>query len=375
MQLNLNEQRLLQAVVPPQSLPSLFQLPALHESVPRIADFVRYQSDFNELARNLVEAGIISHDDLSDAVVTPQQVIAEGLGTWFNRRISRLEHMRFDVEILDADNANSAVEHENWTRAKFTGPTMAIKGGTAQLRYVEDYARYVEKQVPGLFLAAYAELVSAGYRTVEVQHPQRILENETAYSLWGDDVYSVKDDQAREELVDRFGDELDIEYYMPEAVLEAYGNGFCFDIPSRARRQQRGKKRTVFSNRKLRKLARHQNKRVASIATGLLSLRIAAGRVKELDVRFDQTDRHGLRSLWVACILLFNSDDRVSQYMDQEGQYLWENGEGTDYHAVEELPTSVSDLKTYFQNLDALFELIAQMDALIPKISYDAYEE
>jgi PRTRC genetic system protein F len=366
MQLNLIEQGLLQAVIPAQSLPTLFQLPALHESVPRIADFVRYQSDFNDLARNLVELGIINHADLSDDVVTPQQVIAEGLGAWFGRRISRLEHMRFDVEILDADTANSAIQHENWTRASFTAPAMAIKGGTAQLRYVEDYARYVEKQVPGLFLAAYTELVSAGYRTIEVQHPLRILENETAYSLWGDDMYSVKDEDARIELVDRFGDEIDIEYYMPKAVIEAYGKGFCFDYGRR--------KRVVFSKRKLRKLSRHQNKRVASIAAGLLALRGAAARVKALEARFDQTDSHGLRSLWVACILIFNNDDRVSQYMDQEGQYLWENGEGTDYHAVEELPTSVSELKTYFEKLDALFELIARMDALIPKISYDAYE-
>jgi hypothetical protein len=61
--------------------------------------------------------------------------------------------------------------------------------------------------------------------------------------------------------------------------------------------------------------------------------------------------------------------------MDQEGQYLWENGEGTDLHAIQQLPETASELATCFEKYDALLDLVIQMDALIPSLSYCAYAE
>jgi len=375
MQLNNTELRLLEGVVPTQSLPSLFQLPALHASVPRTAHLVQYQTDFSELGRNLLAAEVIDPADISDKAVTPQQVVAEGLHAWFMRRIGGLEHMRFDVRVLDAETANSHIDHPQWQGDQFTGPSVAIVGAEAQLRYVEDVARFTEKLVPGLFLTAYTELIAASYRTVEIQHPERILANETSYSLWGNDIDSVSDEEARQELMDRFGeeDESTLDHYMPEAVLEAYGNGFCFSMVSNTRPELSKKKRPRFSNRKLRKLGRHHNAKVAAIAKKLLALRKSALRAKALEG--DIASLQGLRCYWVACILLFNDDDRCSQYMDQEGQYLWENGEGTDLHSIVQLPTTAGELATYFQQLDALLDLVSKMDALIPSLSYCAFAE
>lgn len=374
MQLNNAELRLLEGVIPTQSLPSLFQLPALHASVPRTAHLVQYQTDFSELGRNLLAAEVIDPADISDQAVTPQQVVAEGLRAWFMRRIGGLEHMRFDVRVLDAETANSHIDHPDWQGDTFTGPSLALVGGEADLRYVEDVARATEKLAPGLFLAAYTELVSASYRTVEIQHPERILENETSYSLWQNDIHSVTEEEAREALEERFGDdeEVDIDRYMPEAVLAAYGNGFCFDI-STSRPRLSKKRRPRFPNRKLRKLGRHPNPEIAGIATKFLALRRAAARVETLGA--DIASLQGLRCYWVACILLFNNDERCAQYMDQEGQYLWENGEGTDLHSIEQLPTTAAELETYFQNLDALLDLVSKMDALIPALSYSANAE
>lgn len=375
MQLNNTEMGLLEGAVPTQSLPTLFQLPVLHESVPRTALMVHYKSDFSQLGRNLLDAEIINPDDISDEAGTPQQVVAEGLRAWFMRRIGGLHHMRFDVQVLDAESANEEVEHPDWNGRIFTGPTLAIRGAETELRFVEDIARSIEKLVPGLFLTAYTELVAASYRTVEVQHPERILENETSYSLWSNDIHSVTDEEARQELEERFGheDEADIDRYMPGAILEAYGNGFCFSMTMNDRPKPSKKRRPRFSNRKLRNLARRSNKHVAAIAKGLLGLRRAALRVENLDARLPSTD--GLRCYWVASILLFNDDDRCSQYMDQEGQYLWENGDGTDLHSIEQLPETASELAIYFDNLDALFDLVSHMDALIPSLSYSAFAE
>lgn len=375
MQLNIEEMRLIEGVVPAPNLPSLFQIPGIHESVPRRTTLVKFETDFVELARNLLDAEVINPDDLSDEVTSPRHIVDEGLRAWFMRRIGGIENIRFDIQIVDATEANSMVrssnDSDNWTGGEFTGPTFAVMGAQTDLRYVEDVARLVEKVVPGLFLTAFGEMVSAGYQTVEFSHPGRVLENEAQYALWEEDIYSVEDESAREALLDRYGEDCG-DYYMPDQMLEAYGNGFCLDIVRNGRSKPR---RPRFSTRKLKKLSRHQNKKVASIAAALLNLRRAVARVKALGATFNSASSQGLDPLYVGTVIFFNNDDRCSHFADQGAQFLFENGEGTDLHAIEQLPTSAAELKTYFQNLDALFGLIAQMDALIPAISYHAYAE
>lgn len=375
MQLNIEEIRLIEGVVPPPSLPLLFQIPGIHESVPRRTTLVKFETDFVELARNLLDAEVINPDDLSHQVTSPRHIVDEGLRAWFMRRIGRIENIRFDIQIVDATEANSLVHSsngsDNWTGGEFTGPTFAVMGAQTDLRYVEDVARLVEDVIPGLFLTAFGELVSAGYKTVEFSHPGRVLENEAQYALWEEDIYSIEDESAREALLDRYGEDCG-DYYMPDQMLEAFGNGFCMDI---ARKGRSKPPRPRFSMRKLQKLSRHQNKMVAAIAAGLLNLRRAVARVQALGATFNSVSSQGLDPLYVGTVIFFNNDDRCSHFADQGAQHLWENGEGSDLHAIEQLPTSAAELKTYFQNLDALFDLIAQMDALIPAISYHAYAE
>jgi PRTRC genetic system protein F len=375
MQLNYEEIRQIEGVVPALTLPSLFQIPGIHESVPCRSTLVKFETDFVGLARNLLDAEVINPDDLSDNVTCPRDIVDEGLRAWFMRRIGGIQHIRFDVQIVDATEANNLVENpnggNNWTGGEFTGPAFAVMGAQTELRYVEDIARLVEKQVPGLFLTAFAELMSAGYKTVEFSHPGRVLENEAQYSLWDEDIYSVEDESAREALQERYGEDCS-DYYMPDQMLEAYGNGFCMDI---ARRGRPKPQRPRFSMCKLKKLSHHENKHVASIASGLIDLRQAVARVDELGATFKSVSSQGLDTLYVGTVIFFNNDDRCSHFADQGAQFLWENGEGSGLHAIEQLPASAAELKTYFQNLDALFRLLAQMDALIPAISYHAYAE
>lgn len=380
MQLNDTELHRIEGAIPPQlrpsnSLPAQFQLPALDEAIPRRALFLEYVTDYVALARNLIDAGVINHDDLPDTVATPEQVVGHGLKAWFSRRIGGLEHMRFDVELMDAVTANDVMQFDHAQGEPFTGATFAVKGGETDLRFVKDVALAVEKVVPGLFLTAFTELMAAGYKTIEFSHPERILEQETSYSLWGNDLSSVTDEEARSELADRYGEEVETDYWMPNQVIEAYGNGFCFSMKSAARPTIPKRQRPRFPTRRLKKLSKHQNKSVAGIAQRLLSLRRAANRVNALKLSLPHVENRSVRCLWAACVILFDGDDRVRQFMDQEGQFLFESGEGSDYHAIEQLPETAADLKTYFENLDALFDLIAQMDALIPAISYSYFAE
>lgn len=373
MQLNSNELRHLKNAIPSLSLPTNFQLPSLHESIPRKAQHINYQTNFGSLGEQLLAARIIEPEAISETAVNAKQIVEQGLRVWFMRRIGKLQHIRLDVRVLDAEHANDAAIEGGWENLTFDCAAVALTGDVAEMRYVRDIAHHVEAEVPELFLTAFTELAEAGYKTIELHQPLRILEMEASYSLWGNDMWSVTDQEAREELSERYGeDEATSDWYMPDQMLEAYGNGFCF---SGTRKGEPTKKRRKFPDLKLKKLARHEDPMVAGIAFQLLKLRRARKRVSDLDASFFQAEQCDARSLYVGCILLFSGDDRETQFMDDEHQHLMENGSGTEMYSIDKLPSTAVELKTYFEKLDALFDLIAQMDALIPKISYSSDAE
>lgn len=367
MQLNINELLQLKKAIPSLSLPTNFQLPALHESIPRKAQQITYETDFGSLGLQLLAAGIIQPEAISEDAANPKQIVEQGLRAWFMQRIGRLQHMRFDVRVLDAEYANVAARDGGWENLTFDNATIALTGDVTEMRFVRDIAHHVEALVPELFLTAYTELAEAGYRTIEIQQPIRILEMEAAYSLWGNDLWSVTDEEAREELLERYGEEETTDYYMPDEMLKAYGDGFCF---TGNRTGKPVKKRRKFPDFKLKKLAKHEDSTVAGIASQLLKLRQARQRVRKLGASFNQADDYGTRPMYVGCILLFSGDDRETHFMDDESQHLMESGEGTDIYTLDQLPVTAAELKPHFQKIDALLDLIAQMDALIPKISY-----
>lgn len=367
MQLDINELEQIKNAIPAFALPTNFQVPTLHDSIPRKGQFIKYQTDFSEFGRQLLAARIINPCSVSENAITTNQIVEQGLRAWFMERIGHLSHMRFDVRVLDAEVANSVARDGGWEDLTFDGPAICLTGDIAEIRCVKDIAHYVESKAPELFLTAFTELTEASYRTIEIQNPQRILEMEASYSLWGEDIHSITDTDAREELLDRYGEEEKVsDYYMPDQMLAAFGNGFCLNIT----RKGPVKKRRRFPDLKLKKLANHEDQTVSGIASQLLNLRRAMKQVADLDASFSQAEQFNARPMYVGCILLFSGDDRETHFMDDEHQHLMETGEGTELYAINQLPATAAELKSHFQKLDALFNLITQMDALIPKLSY-----
>jgi PRTRC genetic system protein F len=372
MQLNSNELHHLKNAIPSLSLPTNFQLPSLHESIPRKAQHINYQTDFGRLGEQLLAAGVIDPESISEDAITPVQIVEEGLKAWFMHRIGNLQHMRLNVRVLDAEHANAIAKESGWADRTFECAAIALTGDITELRYVKDIAHHVESKVPELFLTAFTEFADASYKTIEIQQPIRILEIEASYALWGNDLWSVTDEEAREGLLERHGEEETTDYYMPDQMLEAFGHGFCF---SGSREGKRKKKQRKFPDQKLKKLAGHEDSTVAAIASQLLKLRHARKRVSDLGASFCEIEQDGARPMYASCVFLFSGDDREAQFMDDESQYSMESGEGTELYSLDKLPETAAELKPYFQKLDALFDLIAQMDALIPKISYSPYAE
>lgn len=367
MQLNSTELQHIENAIPSRSLPTTFQLPALHESIPRSAVYAHYQTNFGALGMQLLAAGVIDPDTIPEDALTPSLIVEKGLQAWFAKRIGRLQHIRVDAKLFDTENANAAAQSEHWEGVSFTGPALALTGSTTDIRYVKDIALHVQSKVPDLFLTAFTELVEAGYRTVELQNPSRILQQQASYSLWGNDIFSVEDEEAAEALAERHGEDGETDYYMPDAMLEAFGNGYCFNI---ARCGKKAKKVRKFPDLMLKKLSTHEDGTVAAIAAGLLKLRQCVAQADKLGAYLEHAPGYDAQPLYVGCILLFSGDDREIHFMDDEGQELFENGLGSEMYCIEQLPSTAPEIKSYFQKFDALLDLVSQMDALIPILSY-----
>jgi len=77
---------------------------------------------------------------------------------------------------------------------------------------------------------------------------------------------------------------------------------------------------------------------------------------------------HGC-SLFTACSIGFNRDDRYTTYVDDYVNGMYESGDYSEYLTVNEFPSDPAELDSFFIKLDALFRLMAEVDALIPLLS------
>jgi PRTRC genetic system protein F len=365
MQLNLNEIRLLQGAVPTQSVSAPFRLPTLHNKVPLKATLFEGNTSYSSFGRALVEAGVINPETLPETVATPKDVVEQGLGQWFRQRIDQLQHMQFDVHVLDAESANAHICEDAWhDPKKFDAFVFSVKGRHCDRRYAKPIAVSIEKKAPGLFLAAFEDLIHASWRTLSIHSPQQVLEQTACFRFWDCDWSEIPTDkEALPDLIDRYGSEEEAKHYLPSVVQKAYGEGYCFSPFGQKRRKK------PLSTRKRRKLMRSPDKKIARLATQYDAFLQARQRVEMLDARLPDTSAIGLHDIWATCQILFDNDELCLEFVDEHGQMIWESNESTDFLAIEQMPTAAADLKSYFQKLDAVFQMIIQMDALIPLIS------
>lgn len=366
MKINSNELRAIENAIPSLPIQNTFQIPSLHDSIPRISTYAKAPTNFGALGMQLLEAGIIDPATVDGNVTHPTEIIFQGLENWFLKRISHLEHIQFDVEFMDAENANTKLKYENWDNLELTGPGIALTGRFCDVRLVKDVALHVEQLVPSFFLTTFNELVAASYRSIDLHHPNLSLERSASYHLWSNDIHSVTDKEAEEELRERFGDEVDVTRYMPDAILEVLGNGFCFDIT----RNGPQPKRRQYSDLRVKKLAKHSDPIVAGIASQLLALRKAARNFEPHRDLFHHPHEFCTQSFYAGCILMFQGDEREARFMDEDFQELMNYGEGTDVYGVMQLADTVGEIRTQFKKIEAFLNLVTQMDKLISKISY-----
>jgi PRTRC genetic system protein F len=357
MQLNPIEMRVLQGAATIPQLPfRAFQLPTISPAVPSFVEVVDRQVDFTPFTQALLDAGVIQPEMIGPSASTPKCILEQGLRAWFKERTDRLKHLKFDARVSDPVAAaalhqcydEEIPEYKNWVFA-LTGYE------TTEVRVAEPIALELEAKCPGLFYSAFSEMEQGGWRTVDILTPMQVIDQTAAFMLWDGDLSEMpSDEDAMEYLVDRYGEDAD--KYLPSILMKVWGQGYCFP-----RKGQRS-----LGARKLKKLCKSPDHQVATIASQLLKLREAKRYADECGARFCGVNMH---PLFTGCSIGFNRDDRYTEYIDTYVNGIYESGEYSECITIEEFPSNPDDLDSYFIKLDALFQLMAEVDALIPLLS------
>lgn len=357
MQLNSIEMGVLERVANIPQPPALaFQLPTINAAVPHFAEIVSRAVDYTAFARGLVEANVITSEMIDAHASTPKCVLEQGLRAWFKERTDRMQYLKFDVHIFDAVAASEIPCGYDEEPTTYNNWVFGLSGyETTEVRIAEPVALELEKKCPGLFYSAFSALESAGWKTIDILTPTAIIEQTAAWQLWEGDLSEMPtDEEAMVYLVDRYAE--GAERYLPSTLMKVWGQGFCF-----ARKGQR-----PIGQRKLKTLCKANDEQVASVARQLVKLREAQKYVEECGAEFQGAYRD---QLYTACSIGFNRDERYTDFIDTHLQGMYETGEYSEFLTINELPSAPDELDSYFIKLDAMFRLMAEVDALIPLLS------
>lgn len=369
MQINPNEMRLIagaQTTLPPTCG---FQLPKFHKDVPVKAVFQSHDTTVPELAKALVEAGVIRAGSLPKTVETPLAVVQSGLRTWFEKRATGLNLLKFNVGILDRESAEGLSLFPGDSERTLTGKYVLFFEGyeDGPVLLLKDKALHIEAKVQHLFRYAYQVAERAGWKTMSFRTPMQTM-YEAAMQLWEADYSTIpNDDEVREMLIDRGYDEggEDLERYMPDEILEVFGEGYC--LPPR--NHFRFKRGEILSRQTLRQLVKSEDEEIALIAARTLSLQRAVNRFTSL--KGDFPDMHGIdgEAIFPPCTVMFEDDTRAFQFIDDEMNCASQAGCSSSFIGIDELPDTAQELKTYFRQLSAGLSVLRHMDALLALIT------
>lgn len=357
MQLNPTEMSVLERVANIPQPPALaFQLPTINAAVPRFTEIVEREVDYTAFARALVEANVITPEMIDAHASTPKCVLEQGLRAWFKERTGCMQYLRFDVHVFDAVAAGEIQSGYDDEPTTYNNWVFGLGGyETTEVRVAEPVALELEKKCPGLFYSAFSAMEAGGWKTADILTPMMIIEQTAAWQLWEGDFSDMPTDKdAMEYLVDRYGE--DAERYLPSELMKVWGQGFCF-----ARKGQRS-----IGERKLKTLCKAADKQVAAVAQQLVKLLEARRYVEECGAEFHGADG---TQLFTACSIGFNRDDRYTDFIDTHVNGMHETGEYSEFLTINEFPSDPDELESYFIKLDALFRLMAEVDALIPLLS------
>ncbi|WP_250537101.1 PRTRC system protein F [Caballeronia sp. AZ10_KS36] len=288
--------------------------------------------------------------------------LAHGFFAWAKRHTPRLDCLGFDFVLCDVQAVLHVVQYqEDSSDFNPTSPVyLGIEIPGENIYEIGRRAAELRNVHPRLVSTAMVLINRAAGRTMWIRTPDEFL-GEFASWFWDGDP-NATDDEAREMLTDRFGDdEAEIEHYLPSVVRPQ----LCpddMDVYRWNAKSRRYLPQRALSVAALRRLQRFTSGRTRRICADLEKLSLMLQRV-------------GNRSLfgcgylprcaYAAATLTVQNDSRVSDVLDAHYEYLASAGDGTTYLGFTPIASTPDAIRKQYADWSQGLSILGQLDRVI----------
>jgi len=350
---------------------SAFCLPKISPAVPSRQVTDTHLDLSAEIARRMIDAGVININTLPDDICTVHEVVQVGVQQWVHQRIPEFNVLDLSLSLWYPDAKNSFIEAA-YSESPGDSPEPTdtfglVFDGVEYLNgYVmEAHAKYLELHQPGLFRTAILTIMEATRRSIDIRMPEDI------FWLFQHQWYSqelIPDDKdAIEALLEVHGveDESMIEAFLPSRVVDMLGGELCFTHV-----KLKSKQSQAIKPRELKRIAKQsQDATVVSTAQAIIDLRFALQQAEKRDIRLPDLTSTCAETIEAGCTLMYRFNQIIIDELDAQNEHAQQAGVTTSVIGIDELPNDTESLKAYFDDLDILLRVVHKMDQLLKLIT------
>jgi PRTRC genetic system protein F len=338
-----------------------FQLPSLAAGIPSSAVVRHTQSNMAKLAINLVHAGVISHRDVPDTVTSAADVVSHSLSQWFTARTRNLKRVQFSVSIVSSEAATEFIQYTDGSDRKFHGePVLVIDSPAHEEPYeMFSFASNLDAEGRKVLASALDAIGTASVYTVDIRTPLELFNEFCGWNWEGDWTEVPTEKEARRMVLERHGEEGDIKSYLPSYACPVFG----YDLFKWT------KKRPWRKQGWLRRHAKAHRGKVATVARETAILLDLLAPIRESKICMPDLSEIWIRPTTFAAALVYKDDPIVWETLDNMNEVAYNAGEACEMLGMAELPSTATDLKTYFNNLDTCLAVLRQMDKVMGLIT------
>ncbi|CAG2159745.1 PRTRC system protein F [Cupriavidus numazuensis] len=315
--------------------------------------------DVQELVIAQFRAGLLDAEHVS----TPTgagDAFAQALHGWLAPRMPKTKALSFDFTLID----HVAVEHEisefgfdmQETSALYLG--IRLEEETVYT-LTEARAAALRHLHPSLVFMTFHLIRAAAMKSLHIRTPDDLLD---MFARWHWDFEPLTDDdEAREQLKERFGeDDPDIDRYLPSVVRAELAPDEALPKWQWAQKDQ---KLSLLSRRKLRELARlGANDWRGSLCGALADLDLALSRMGKATLL---KDAQWAEPAYSAATIAFEHSDYVGEVLDDHFECANNGGYATYFQCFIPLAGKRASILAQYAILEDTLKLIAVLDRVL----------
>lgn len=341
--------------------PCVLTLPDVAADVPRDAT-VRWRADteVDAIVLEQFRHGPLRAADVHDPV-SPVDAFQQAFFAWVGRHVPQpLRLISVGLELCDTNAVLDRIEHQDGGR-EFKAKTplhFGVKVSDEWVHEIGVLAQPLRTAHPLLLHTLFSIVDRVSGKTVLIRTPGWFL-SEIACRHWEGDE-SATDDEAREWLMEWYGDDKEVvQRYLPSVLGPLV-------YPDEIRRPEKvpGRKArtSTLTECELQLLRASSTGMVEKVCAELLALHRLLGRAGN---RALLNAGHDARPLYSGCTLVLESNERISEFLDDYMDMEYQAGEATEYSCFINFSDTKQGIREQYAQWGLAFQMLHHLDRLL----------